>query len=312
MPQFLRPLRLAAALFALVGLLTPEAGAGQIDLRLDVTYAGAVPTAGGTWRLVARSDEQGIFSLRAPLAQVDSNIVNELPVGRVNGSATDNAGFSTFVNIGTSTERDLFVAQQFTQAGQGEQGVFYGVGSVANGTPTLIGPSLSTLTGLQNSPWATGDTSWPTGVTVASGAFSPGAMPGFGDGAFEASLFTSVGSAATPGATTLDVDFTTEVSTNLGALLQADYNGDGVVDLLDLDILGTNFGSGPGATRAEGDSNGDGFVDLLDLDTLGQEFGTGGAAAVPEPAAGGLLALAVGSLLTAARPRNPGFHGPIC
>ena len=60
-----------------------------------------------------------------------------------------------------------------------------------------------------------------------------------------------------------------------------DANGDGAVDLLDLDILGTNFGKTP-ASVADGDFNGDNVVDLLDLDILGTNFGAG-ASAVPEP-----------------------------
>ena len=44
------------------------------------------------------------------------------------------------------------------------------------------------------------------------------------------------------------------------------------VDLLDLDILGSNFGTSP-ATFAQGDFNGDNVVDLLDLDILGANFG---------------------------------------
>lgn len=53
----------------------------------------------------------------------------------------------------------------------------------------------------------------------------------------------------------------------------ADYNGDGVSDLLDLDILGSNFGLKGGATFEQGDANDDGNVDLLDLDVLGGNFG---------------------------------------
>lgn len=53
---------------------------------------------------------------------------------------------------------------------------------------------------------------------------------------------------------------------------EGDANGDRNVDLLDLDILGTNFGA-TDATYAQGDFNGDGTVDLLDLDILGQWFG---------------------------------------
>ena len=82
-----------------------------------------------------------------------------------------------------------------------------------------------------------------------------------------------------------------------------DANGDGIVDLLDLDILGTNFGASP-ATFAQGDFNGDDVVDLLDLDILGTNFGNVSTSnAVPEPTS--LLIVALGSLsLLAGRPNR--------
>lgn len=74
--------------------------------------------------------------------------------------------------------------------------------------------------------------------------------------------------------------------TVLSAGLAADFNGDGRVDLLDLDILGSNFGA-IGVGMGQGDANGDGSVDLLDLDILGSTFGQSSTAfAIPEPAAG--------------------------
>ncbi|MEM9296577.1 MAG: SUMF1/EgtB/PvdO family nonheme iron enzyme, partial [Planctomycetota bacterium] len=66
-----------------------------------------------------------------------------------------------------------------------------------------------------------------------------------------------------------------------------DANGDGVVDLLDFDVLAQRFGDsigfGIGAGPEQGDFNGDGIVDLLDFDILAQNFGVGAAAAIPEP-----------------------------
>lgn len=62
------------------------------------------------------------------------------------------------------------------------------------------------------------------------------------------------------------------------SFFDSDFNNDGAVDLLDLDVLGANFGAGPGATRAQGDANGDGNIDLLDLDILGSEFGSSSSA----------------------------------
>lgn len=52
-----------------------------------------------------------------------------------------------------------------------------------------------------------------------------------------------------------------------------DINGDGFTDLTDFNILGVNFGAGPGATLSQGDLSGDGFVDLTDFNILGVDFG---------------------------------------
>ncbi|MEO0529974.1 MAG: hypothetical protein AAF266_05270 [Planctomycetota bacterium] len=83
--------------------------------------------------------------------------------------------------------------------------------------------------------------------------------------------------------------------------LDGDANGDGSVDLLDLDILGANFGTMGTGTVATGDFNGDTNVDLLDLDILGANFGAtlGGGSAIPEPTACVMLLLAgVGAVVS--------------
>ncbi|MEM7681260.1 MAG: dockerin type I domain-containing protein [Planctomycetota bacterium] len=74
-----------------------------------------------------------------------------------------------------------------------------------------------------------------------------------------------------------------------------DANFDGVVNLLDFDVLAGNFGTNTTGGIADGDFNGDGVVDLLDFDILAGNFGNSQAAAVPEPTS--LLALGVGALL---------------
>lgn len=101
----------------------------------------------------------------------------------------------------------------------------------------------------------------------------------------------------------------------INADLYADSNGDGRVDLVDLNILGRNFGAFPdgGATREHGDANGDGFVNLVDMNILGAEFDpsspglcltppviVGFSVAVPEPATG----TAVGAVVLALAVRN--------
>ena len=70
----------------------------------------------------------------------------------------------------------------------------------------------------------------------------------------------------------------------------ADFNGDGTVNLQDHTILSNGFGTQSGATFATGDATGDGRVNMSDFTVLSNRFGSG-LAAVPQGAA----ALEVGS-----------------
>jgi hypothetical protein len=93
---------------------------------------------------------------------------------------------------------------------------------------------------------------------------------------------------------------------SLGAASGPDFNGDGVVDLLDLAIWKANKGITMGATVLQGDANGDGAVDGADYNIWfrnlgpfpGAGGGSGSGASVPEPTglallfSGGLLAVA--------------------
>jgi len=95
----------------------------------------------------------------------------------------------------------------------------------------------------------------------------------------------------------------------------ADFNGDGIVDSEDLDILLANYGTSM-ASILQGDANGDGFVDGLDLivwnnqmggpgmgSGAGAGAGSGFGTGVPEPSAMGLLATGWLALI-ASRRRN--------
>jgi hypothetical protein len=90
-----------------------------------------------------------------------------------------------------------------------------------------------------------------------------------------------------------------------------DFNGDGVVNLADLNILVSNFGLTSGASVTQGDADGDGDVDGDDLLFWQRNYGkpmpwagagAGGGSAlggsVPEPT--GLMLLAIGTLFTLA------------
>lgn len=85
-----------------------------------------------------------------------------------------------------------------------------------------------------------------------------------------------------------------------------DFNGDGVVDVLDLEIWKMNKGITMGATVLQGDANGDGAVDAADYLIWLEEYldpappGSGGGAGspngvVPEPT--GLAMLSLGAML---------------
>ena len=77
------------------------------------------------------------------------------------------------------------------------------------------------------------------------------------------------------------------------SLLAGDVNLDGKVDLVDFNILKSNFNlSGEDVVRGDGDLDGDMSVDLVDFNILKANFGA--SAAVPEPTTGRLaLAAAV-------------------
>ncbi|MEM6749810.1 MAG: dockerin type I domain-containing protein [Planctomycetota bacterium] len=76
------------------------------------------------------------------------------------------------------------------------------------------------------------------------------------------------------------------------SVLPGDANADGVVDLLDFDVLAQNFGASTANGAANGDFNADGVVDLLDFDILAQNFGASSPSTIPEPTSLAILALA--------------------
>ncbi len=79
--------------------------------------------------------------------------------------------------------------------------------------------------------------------------------------------------------------------------LAGDANGDGVVDVADLGVVGANFGQSD-ATFTDGDFNGDGIVDVADLGILGANWTAAQAAfstsaLVPEPTTLSLVMMGV-------------------
>ena len=82
-------------------------------------------------------------------------------------------------------------------------------------------------------------------------------------------------------------------------------NGDGVVDIFDINLVSANWGTPGGPT---GDANGDGNVDIFDINLISANWtpapAPGGAAAVPEPSSVILATLGLLGFLCAAGARR--------
>ncbi|MCI0333412.1 MAG: hypothetical protein L0228_09335 [Planctomycetes bacterium] len=275
-----------------MALIAPAARSQTIDVSLNVHYA--VPsdvTSGGTWQIVAKSSHAGIAGLNLRLTGINPAALQEGPRGTVNG--TDGAGFFVLDEFPNINYRTLFVAQEpaFPSAGQ-EESAFYGVGTLANGTPGTVGPVLNSLTNVQDVPWATGDVfgnaAWNTAAMFASGTFAANVTPAFFSGS-SGSVFISPGTSMAFGPVGAAA-LTTIVRTNLQSALP-DYNNNGVVDTADYVIWRKGM---PAA-----DGNGNGMIDAGDYDLWVQHFGEstapgagggsfagGNSGAVSEPASG--------------------------
>jgi hypothetical protein len=70
-----------------------------------------------------------------------------------------------------------------------------------------------------------------------------------------------------------------------------DVNGDGVVDIFDVNLVSAHWGE----TGPIGDANGDMMVDIFDVNLISANWSAGGAAAVPEP--GSLVLLLAGAAM---------------
>jgi hypothetical protein len=308
------------------------ATAQTIDLSLNVLYSNpSNVNSGGTWQLVAKSSNFGIAGLQARVTGV-STAFDVSPFATVNGNQF--AGFfegdAVFFNPpagATPGYYELDFGQvPFDSLGPGqEQGVFYGVGQLANGAPNYPGkpvgsnsegPVFTTLAQPFGIPWATGDilgnAAWNTAAIFGQGEFSAGQTPAFvsGNGG---NVFTALGTSTTFG-TVAAATISTIVRTNFSPGLAADYNHNGIVDAADYvlwrNTLNQNVTPGSGA-----DGSGNGVIDQADYalwkSTFGNHSGSGAGSgslstsAVPEPASVLLSAFGVFAFCCRIRTRSP-------
>jgi hypothetical protein len=291
---------------AVAVLFAATAPAQTIDLSLNVFYSDPSDVfSGGTWQLVAKSsaDNFGIVGLAVNLTNInDDDVVNEGPRGLVQTNKP--AGFASLFEVFPNTNYDmLFTAQEPLPSGQ--QGAFYGVGRLQNGSPIYPGqqggtnsvagsPNITTLTAVEDIPWATGDalgnSAWNIAAVFASGTFEEDVTPGFFPTGQTGSVFTSIGSATVFGTTT-EATITTIVRTNSTGPSSADYNNDGFVDAADYVLwrkVPGSFGGIPGGYNL--------WRQQFGTD-VGPGAGGGGASgAVPEPASVILLVFGLASV----------------
>ena len=314
-PKHLVTLAARAALALSVALLGVAGSAvGQtIDVSLNLDYAdNSDVDSGGTWQLAVKTSDFGLAGVSLGLVGINPPDATGIhtPSGMVNNG--DDAGlfgqFATFPTLGYFG----LVAGSNAPVAAGEQPWFYGIGSIIDpegGSPnypaqdpntTSLGPSLTTLTNIENVPWGTGDflgdIDWDHAAVLFSGTFAPGQTPGFfTDEDFEnqGAVFTSLPAMASElGAKTDFFTVTTVVRSDFGVFADGDYNQDGTVNLADYTLWRDTLGSTvvPAGSGADGDLSG--VIDAMDYDIWKLNFGTtpgslvAGAAtsaAVPEP-----------------------------
>jgi hypothetical protein len=286
-------------------MVAPAANSQTIDLSLNVFFNDPSDfNSGGVWQLVGKSSHSGIAVLNVNLTNINPGAGIQAPRGIVNGS--DPAGFS-LLESAFPTHRRLGLFQLDAVPGPGEeQSAFYGVGTLPNGEPGDIGPAFTTLTNVQDVPWATGDLlgqpAWANAAMFASGTFPANVTPAFFAGSV-GGVFLSLGTSMAFGDVMM-ATLTTTVRVAPFALF-ADYNRNGVVDAADYVVWRKGLGNA--------DGNNNGTVGPEDYDKWRMEFGEGtngagdggvsSAGAAPEPAGGLMLLFALASRILTRRQR---------
>jgi hypothetical protein len=333
-------LRSSSVVFGIVLGLCVGAQLGsaqQIDLSLNLDYNVITdPSSGGVWTLVGKANLEsfGIANISVHLSDIETALPAG-PGGIVNADS-DPAGFNSsflLLPIGDPDDNifNITAAQSPLDAGElgtGEQNIFYGIGTLSNGSPdfvgrdpstNFVGPSMATLQDITGIPWGLPDSdfrdeaAWDIAVPLATGIFLGNQRPDFADDYIaHGSVYLNVGTSNmvglmscgshNPGGFDANCDEPSEetpVSLVVRSNLEAggDYNRDGVVNAADYIVWRNSLGDTgvPPGDGADGDQ--DGEITQNDYDIWVNNYGRGisgaaASAAVPEPTAAVLILLA--------------------
>ncbi len=199
----------------------------------------------------------------------------------VDNAATSGNFFGTTLSTGEAyaagdSKADIAGLSTLVTADKASAGVFDGIANLSVNVGTVPGFAPTGSDGIVNA----------TDVNYV--------YDNFGDFSVLAEAAVMDLSADMNGDLIVDIDDVKAVVNDVLDAIAGDANLDGAVDVLDLSLLATNYGSSNGRFT-QGDYNFDGVVDVLDLSLLATNYGqigtATGAVAIPEPASLALLAL---------------------
>jgi hypothetical protein len=266
----------------------------SVVLSLDTFFNnGNDNTGGGTWQLLAKvtaGGAQGIAGVDTALTGVDTAVaVFKAPTPAFK-TTFDAKPFNQDQDNNATTLDMLF--GQVPVAAPGPQDLQFQVGIAPFNNPDELGVSVD-ISG----------TNMANAVTLALGSFAAGQTPAFAASGSAANVFTAVGAPATspPAVGTIQSATVTTQLRNNSATRAGDATLDKAVSSADFTRIIANFNTGAGTKLwQEGDVTGDRNVSSADITRVIANFGqppaVGAAGAVPEPAAGMLAILALGSL----------------
>ena len=178
-------------------------------------------------------------------------------------------------------------------------GVSFGDTFAENGSGRVDGDGEIIYNGTRGHAWTVGNFVVPSGgikTGFEAGFFERGGGDSFEVAILDEHALDQTDFADIAGELIADDLWTVTGESFAGAGNAADFDGNGVIDQADADILIDNFGEG--TMQSQGDINGDGAINLADVAAFAPIFAEANpaAASVPEPGALSLVLLGLGAI----------------